>query len=247
MSSRSHTRINYDAIAPLYDQQPYRDKTVDPHLIAFAKDAPRCAEPLALLDLGCGTGNQLVANQRTLDVGLWVGLDLSQGMLRQAQAKTGAVSWIQADSAQPPFADQSFDFITSQFAFHHVQNQSTMIHTVYALLKPGGRFVMTNIAPHEMPLALRLLGSTAVTGRAVAVSSPSRRPPEGLYRKRRGKRAFEKPIHIHYTALVLHTATNVPYDRVACTNLTALKQETYLPWPVLARCAAHWCGIRRLH
>ena len=43
---------------------------------------------------------------------------------------------------------------------------------------------------------MRLLGSTAVPGRAVAVSSPSRRLPEGLSRKRRGKRAFEKPIHL---------------------------------------------------
>ncbi len=152
MSDRSQARVNYDAIAPLYDSQPYRQKTVDAQLIAFLRyDFCRPHSTLAILDMACGTGNQLVANQGYLEAGLLVGLDVFQGMLRQAQAKTRHIGWVQADCAQPPFAAQRFDFITNQFALHHVQDKAAMIHAVAGLLKPGGRFVMTNVCPREMP------------------------------------------------------------------------------------------------
>ncbi len=106
---------------------------------------------MAILDMGCGTGNQLIANRDDLGAGLWVGLDLSQGMLRQARAKAPGLVWLQADSARPPFADQCFDFITNQFALHHVQDKAAMLHAVFRLLRRDGRFVMTNICPREMP------------------------------------------------------------------------------------------------
>ena len=148
----STPRVDYNAIAPLYDRQPYRDKEVDRHLIAFVQEcASRAITSLTILDIGCGTGSQLVANRRHFGAGVYVGLDPFQGMLRQGREKTQAISWVQADGVQPPFADASFDFITNQFAFHHVQDKTTMIRAVYRLLKPGGRFVMTNICPREMP------------------------------------------------------------------------------------------------
>ena len=144
-------RVNYDLIAPLYDRQPYREKSVDPHLITFLQHQfTRPLETLAILDIACGTGNQLVANQEVIGSGVGVGFDLFWGMLRQAQPKSGRISWIQADGSHPPFADQTFDFISHQFAFHHVSDKATMMQAVYRLLKPGGRFVMTNIAPHNM-------------------------------------------------------------------------------------------------
>ena len=144
-------RVDYDAIAPLYDRQPYRDKEVDRHLIAFVQQrSSGLMPPLAVLDIGCGTGSQLVANRRYFGAGVYIGLDPFQGMLQQGREKTREIGWVQADGAQPPFADASFDFITNQFAFHHVQDKAAMMHAVYRLLKPGGRFVMTNICPREM-------------------------------------------------------------------------------------------------
>src|SRR5215471_11114014 len=104
-------RVNYDAIAHLYDRQPYREKTVDPELLAFvAQRTPMAA--LSMLDVGCGTGNQVVANRTVVPHAHWVGVDRSLGMLRQAQPKATDLAWIQADSATLPFQAQSFDFIT---------------------------------------------------------------------------------------------------------------------------------------
>lgn len=149
-TSKLPPRVNYDKIAHLYDKQTYRQKEVDPNLLVFLKDQPaRAVSSLSILDMGCGTGNQLVANRAYVPGALLVGLDLSHGMLRQACTKADDIIWVQADSAIPPFRDNSFDFISNQFSFHHVRDKPAMIKEVFRILKSGGRFVMTNICPRE--------------------------------------------------------------------------------------------------
>src|SRR5919108_4264514 len=111
-------RVNYDTIAHLYDTQPYRDKTVDPELLAFLGQRGS-ADSLSILDIGCGTGNQLVANRAVVPHARLVGLDRSLGMLRQAQPKATDIAWVRADAAMLPFRAESFDFVTCQHVFHH--------------------------------------------------------------------------------------------------------------------------------
>jgi SAM-dependent methyltransferase len=139
-------RVDYDLVAPLYDSQPYRAKAVDPELLAFVAQRGS-ADALSLLDIGCGTGNQLVANRTvTPDVRL-VGLDRSLGMLRQALPKAPNIAWVQAEAAATPFPDQCFDFISCQFAFHHFQAKAGMLHDAFRVLRPGGRLVLRNACP----------------------------------------------------------------------------------------------------
>ena len=152
ISSTAQTRVQYDEIAHLYDAQPYREKKVDPHLLAFLRQQPAgTPSSPAILDLCCGTGNQLVANRSLLPQARLVGLDLSYEMLAQATRKAQDILWVQADSSRPPFLDQRFDFISNQFAFHHVRDKEAMLTAMFRLLRPGGQFVMINLAPHEMP------------------------------------------------------------------------------------------------
>ena len=56
------SRVDYDAIAPLYDSQPHREKSPDPALAAFLAGRSALGTAL-LLHIACGTGNQLVANR----------------------------------------------------------------------------------------------------------------------------------------------------------------------------------------
>jgi ubiquinone/menaquinone biosynthesis C-methylase UbiE len=149
MSMHPRPRVNYDAIAHLYDRQPYREKTIDPELLAFvAQRTPMAA--LSMLDVGCGTGNQVIANRTVMPHARWVGVDRSLGMLRQAQLKATDLAWIQTDSTTLPLQAQSFDFITCQYAFHHVQDKEGMLREVFRVLRPGGRFVLSNICPQDM-------------------------------------------------------------------------------------------------
>jgi ubiquinone/menaquinone biosynthesis C-methylase UbiE len=71
-------------------------------------------------------------------------------MLRRARSKDGSIGWVQANGATLPVPETSFDFVTSQYSFHHVADKAAMVLDIFRVLKPGGRFVMTNICPREM-------------------------------------------------------------------------------------------------
>ena len=141
-------RVNYDQIAPLYDSQPYRSRAVDPQFLVYRRDRGT-KTPLAVLDIACGTGNQLIANRAAAMDARMVGVDRSLGMLRQARAKAPEIAWVQADSAALPFPARSFDFVGCQFAFHHFPDKAGMLHEVFRALRPGGRFVLRNLCPEE--------------------------------------------------------------------------------------------------
>jgi ubiquinone/menaquinone biosynthesis C-methylase UbiE len=144
------SRVDYDAIADLYDATPYRTKRVDPELLAVAR---RFASSgwFATLDIGCGTGNQLIADRAALPSGQLVGLDHSLGMLRQARRKAPAITWVQGDGATLPFRGESFDFVSCQFAFHHIADNAGAIREAFRVLRRRGRFVIRNFCPQESP------------------------------------------------------------------------------------------------
>lgn len=143
----SKPRVNYDEIAHLYDAQPYRAREPDAELLAVAAECH--AVDLAILDIGCGTGNQLIANHGALPQAWCAGLDRSVGMLRQARGKVPQIAWVQADGAALPFVAGSFDFVCSQFAFHHIGDKAGMLRAVLRVLRPGGKFVLSNSCPQQ--------------------------------------------------------------------------------------------------
>ncbi len=161
MTYQNAQRLNYDNIAHLYDRNPIRQKPPDPHFLAFLKMHDNATGAgLRALDMGCGTGNQLIANYPHAPEAAFFGLDLFAGMLKHAARKStealgpGAITWVQGDNAAPPFPDASFDYISNQFNFHHVRRKTDFLRAAFRLLRPGGRFVMVNIAVHGMSNAL---------------------------------------------------------------------------------------------
>ena len=145
---RTSSGVNYDAIAHLYDSQSHRGKAVDPELVTFNAQRASADRP-SILDIACGTGNQLVANCSIVPNAQLVGLDRSFGMLCQARLKAPDIAWVQADGAMLPFQAESFDFITCQFGFHHVPDKAGMLRAVFHTLLYDGRFVMRNVCPQE--------------------------------------------------------------------------------------------------
>jgi ubiquinone/menaquinone biosynthesis C-methylase UbiE len=144
------TRVDYDAIAELYDSSPHRTKSPDPELAAYLA-AREPAQSLSLLDIACGTGNQLIADRSLEQDTRLVGIDGSLGMLRQARRKAADIAWVHGDSAALPFATGCFDFISCQYAFHHFGDKAGMIREGLRVLRPGGRLVIYNLCPHAMP------------------------------------------------------------------------------------------------
>ena len=90
-----------------------------------------------VLDIACGTGNQLIADRSLAPLARLVGIDGSLGMLRQARQKAADIQWVHGDSAALPFATASFDFVSCQYALHHFRDKAGSA-TSPIFGRPGG-------------------------------------------------------------------------------------------------------------
>ena len=97
---------------------------------------------LAILDAGCGTGNNL---QLLASYGRAAGIDLTFSGLAQAQRAGRRVA--QASVTHLPFPDATFDLLTSFdviYALHDAE-EALAIREMGRVLRPGGRLVL-NVA-----------------------------------------------------------------------------------------------------
>ena len=93
-----------------------------PDLLALLHQRPDlCADTVAVLDIACGTGSQLVADHRALPEPEWWASTCSRACCSRPSTKASDIGWVRGDGARLPFADHAFDLVTNQFAFHHVQ------------------------------------------------------------------------------------------------------------------------------
>jgi ubiquinone/menaquinone biosynthesis C-methylase UbiE len=87
-----------------------------------------------------------------------VATDLTPRMLAAAEGfirGQGAanVSFEVADAEALPFADASFDIVTSRIAPHHFPNPQRFVHHAARVLRPGGLFLLDdNMAPEDAEL-----------------------------------------------------------------------------------------------
>ena len=141
-------RVDYDEIAHRYNSQPYRERAPDAELSGFVEQRSY-GDALVVLDVGCGTGNQLIANRVAAPGGLLVGVDCSHGMLRQARVKAPDLAWVHGDAAALPLASRCTAYVGCQFAFHHFADKAGALREVLRVLRPGGRFVLRNLCPQR--------------------------------------------------------------------------------------------------
>ncbi len=122
-------------------------------LVRIAKLAQQHNAPSAL-DAGCGAGHASVAiapySRRV------VALDLTPHMLEQvnqlaAERGFSHIETRQGDVEQIPFADSSFDLVVSRYSAHHWPHPLTALQECQRVLKPGGRFILSDIIAPEAP------------------------------------------------------------------------------------------------
>ena len=98
------------------------------------------------LDVATGTGNTAFAlAEAGADV---TGLDLSAGMLTQARRRAEeedvSIRFVEGSAENLPFDDASFDLVTARHAPHHFRDVPRFLAEVHRVLRPGGRFVMSD-------------------------------------------------------------------------------------------------------
>ena len=105
-------------------------------------------EDAAVLDIGCGGGATLHRLAARAPRGVITGIDYSEVSVacstdfNRADVESGRMKVLQASVEAMPFADDSFDTITTVESFYFWPDPQENLREVYRVLKPGGTFLL---------------------------------------------------------------------------------------------------------
>jgi ubiquinone/menaquinone biosynthesis C-methylase UbiE len=106
--------------------------------------------PLAILDVGCGTGDDCLQMAQFVTAGgRVVGLDNSQAMLAEAHKRAAGqnlpVEFRAGEALHLPFADDTFDACRADRSPMHVPDPRAMLREMLRVTKPQGRIVVFEV------------------------------------------------------------------------------------------------------
>jgi ubiquinone/menaquinone biosynthesis C-methylase UbiE len=106
----------------------------------------------SLLDIGTGTGRvlELVAPR----VRQALGVDASRSMLALARSRLAGPDFAHcgvrlADMYRLPLASASYDIVVMQMVLHHAEDPGLVLAEAVRVLRPGGRLLLIDLAPHD--------------------------------------------------------------------------------------------------
>ena len=134
--------------APLYDQPVIQQWVYRPaHNEVIAALAARSARRVA--DIACGTGilaDRISTELRPDDI---YGVDMSDGMLAQAKARSSKVQWRRGPAEHLPFEDATLDAVVTTSAFHFF-DQPAALREFHRVLSPGGMAAVATLSPRQV-------------------------------------------------------------------------------------------------
>lgn len=145
-----------------------------------------------LLDLGTGTGSMLELLAAQCDVA--IGIDSQNEMLSHARAKLQGprfrhIQLRHGDINRLPYDDDIADLAVLHQVLHYLDDPETALGEAGRLIKPGGRLLVVDFAPHELEVlrethAHRRLGISAdqmtrwLTATGLKLLQAAELPPE---------------------------------------------------------------------
>lgn len=153
-------RRNFARAATSYDDVAVLQREVGARMLERL-DYVRIA-PVAVLDLGCGTGAGLTALGERYGKAQIFGADLSEPMLRAGLAQRSRLRWllpflrgqktplVAADAARLPFRTQSIGLLWSNMMLHWVDDPLQVFREAHRLLEVGGLFMFSTLGPDTL-------------------------------------------------------------------------------------------------
>jgi len=160
-------RPDWNSFARANASQRWRQQSA-----AMGSDATRAItaeariEPgLAVLDVASGTGEPAISVASAMNgTGRVVATDISEGPLKIARERAAPrnltnIEFQQADAMALPFADRSFDRITSRVGVMFFADVLVAIREFHRVLKPGGRVSLLTWGPMDQPYFMTTAGT----------------------------------------------------------------------------------------
>jgi ubiquinone/menaquinone biosynthesis C-methylase UbiE len=134
-------------LAPAYDlpvlqQWIYRP----PHDEVIAQLRDHQSQRIA--DIACGTGILSDRIERELHPDAIYGIDMSEGMLSQARARSNRVQWLHGPAEQLPFDDGALDAVVTTSAFHFF-DQPAALREFHRVLASGGLVAVVTLSARQ--------------------------------------------------------------------------------------------------
>jgi ubiquinone/menaquinone biosynthesis C-methylase UbiE len=132
---------DYTLIAPLYDT------LLRPFVKSVRRDVLKTAlrlQPQNILDVACGTGDQLrLLTKNGIKA---VGVDLSEAMLRICRRKNPAAACLLQDAASMAFRDERFSLAMISFALHETgwKSAAAILDEIHRVLRPSGHLLVVD-------------------------------------------------------------------------------------------------------
>jgi ubiquinone/menaquinone biosynthesis C-methylase UbiE len=146
---------HYDAIAGIYDEHydGIRGRTYHTHISGYVSETlPKGGR---LLDVGCGTG--LFVERYLMTGGSALGLDISRGMIERARLRCPGSEFAVGTADTLPFADNSFDAVSSLLVFSYLKNPDLMLSEAYRVLRPGGTIAICTLGKKLLTRGIPML------------------------------------------------------------------------------------------
>jgi tRNA (cmo5U34)-methyltransferase len=119
-----------------------------------------------VLDIGCGAGNNIIRLVKEYGEGFACDLcDLSRPMLERARQRVCVetnkeVRAFEGDFRTMQFDESSYDVVLAAAVLHHLRDEhdwEAAFRRIYALVRPGGSFWVTDLVTHENESIHRLM------------------------------------------------------------------------------------------
>jgi ubiquinone/menaquinone biosynthesis C-methylase UbiE len=99
-------------------------------------------------DIACGTGILADRIERELHPGQVYGVDMSEGMLNQARARSTSVQWLRGPAEQLPFDDGALDAVVTTSAFHFF-DQPAALREFHRVRSSGGLVAVSTLSARQ--------------------------------------------------------------------------------------------------
>ena len=149
---------NYDWLLPSVFYQ-----AVHVRMLEYVQLPPEAT----VLEIGCGTGKLLNRLAQLNPSLIGIGVDLSSGMVAQAQRKTSfgdRLQFIEANVTALPFDNAEFDAAFCSISFLHYPDPDRAFAEVARVLKPGSQFYLADFTPPNWATSDTILRTVSPAG-----------------------------------------------------------------------------------